>query len=82
MTWELLLDIEVVLCLDALPKSQRSKLIDHFQRIQDFPGQFAEGITVDDVGRRIEITSHAGWMIYYWTDFSNQHVKILKLRRA
>ena len=82
MVWTLLVSIEVVHRLDSLAKAKRLNLLRHFEEIATFPENFTESVTTDDVGRRIEVSTHGEWLIFYWTDFSDPHVKILKLLKA
>ncbi len=78
----LLIDLEAVVELDSLPKRHRARLLPFFEKLRAYPDHYASASERDDVGRLINIAAHAGWLIYYWTDFADRHVKILNLQRA
>ncbi len=80
--YRLLIDLDAVIELDNLSKRDRSRLLLFFEKLRSYPENQASAAESDNSGRRIDITSHAGWIIYYWTDFADRHVKILKVRRA
>ncbi|MBK8037813.1 MAG: hypothetical protein IPK22_11910 [Verrucomicrobiaceae bacterium] len=80
--YRLLVDLEAVVELDSLPKRSRNRLLLFFEKLRAYPEEHCTAEERDDRGRRISITSHAGWLIYYWTDFADRHVKILKVRRV
>ncbi|MDZ4403729.1 hypothetical protein [Prosthecobacter sp.] len=80
--YRLLVDLEAVVELDSLPKRDRSRLLLFFEKLRSYPEHYASADERDDRGRRIDIASHAGWLIYYWTDFADRHVKIMKIRRV
>ncbi|HEX7469416.1 MAG TPA: hypothetical protein VF437_01580 [Verrucomicrobiae bacterium] len=82
MEYRLLVDIEVVEALDALPKKTRTRLINHFYKIRSFPENHSDYHERDSAGRRVEICVFAGHAIHYWTDFADRHVKILALKPA
>ena len=80
--YRLLVDLEAVVELDSLPKRSHSRLLLFFEKLRTYPEEHSAAEERDDRGRRISIASHVGWMIYYWTDFADRHVKILKVRRV
>ena len=77
--YRLLVDLESVVELDNLSKRDRSCLLLFFEKLRSYPEYHASVHERDDRGRRIDIASHVGWLIYYWTDFADRHVKILKV---
>jgi hypothetical protein len=82
MEYRLLVDVEVVEILDALPKKSRTQLINHFYKIRSFPENHSDYHERDNAGRRIEISIFAGHAIHYWIDSADGHVKILALKTA
>ena len=80
--YRLLVDLEAVVELDSLPKRDRRRLLLFFEKLRSYPEHYASAEERDDRGRRIDIASHVGWLIYYWTDFADRHVKIMKVRRV
>lgn len=80
--YRLLVDLEAVVELDSLSKRDRGRLLVYFEKLRAYPENYAAASERDDRGRRIEIASHAGWLIYYWIDFADRHVKIMKVRQV
>lgn len=80
MKYRLLVDLEVIAILDAIPKKERARLLDHFTRLRVEPDQHADHHERDSSGRRIEINIFSGYAIHYWIDFADRHVKILALK--
>lgn len=82
MEYRLLIELEVIGVLDALPKPVRRRLFDHLVKIRSFPSNYSDYHGSDTVGRRIEISVLAGWAIHYWIDSADRHVKVLALNPA
>ena len=80
MKYRLLVDLEVIAVLDAIPKKVRSRLLGHFASLRSAPDQYADYHERDASGRRIEISIFAGYSIHYWIDFADRHVKVLALK--
>jgi mRNA-degrading endonuclease RelE of RelBE toxin-antitoxin system len=80
--YRLLVDLEVIAVLDAMPKKERSRLLDHFTKLRAEPDQHAHQHERGIGGRRIEINVFGGYAIHYWIDFADRHVKILSLKAA
>lgn len=82
MQFRLLIDVEVVDFLQALPAARRRRLLAHFRKIQNFPGHYSDFIEQDDLGRRLDVSLIDGLAVFYWTDVADMHVKILKVTMA
>ena len=82
MEYRLLIDLEAIRVLDALPKALRSRVLEQFTKIRSFPSNYSDYHEADAIGRRIEISVFLGWAIHYWIDSADRHVKILALRPA
>ena len=82
MDYRLLVDFDVLVTLRALPKQSQDRLMEHFRRLQTAPETMSDGGKFDRSGRRVEVSFHAGFAVYYWIDDADQHVKILELRLA
>ena len=82
MPYRLLVDIEAVEVLDALPKKPKLRLLDHLRKIRSSPDDFSDYQERDGTGRRVEISVFAGHAIHYWIDHADQHIKILALKPA
>jgi hypothetical protein len=75
-----LVDLEVIDFLQNLPARERRQLYRHFREIQKYPGNTSDFTSQDEEGRRLDVSSFAGFRIYYWTDAADRHVKILEIR--
>ena len=82
MAYRLLVDLEVIAALDALPRKTRTRLLAHFRQVRAAPDQHADYHEHDRVGRRVEINVVAGYAIHFWIDFADRHIKILALKPA
>ncbi len=82
MEYRLLIDLEAISVLDRLPKAVRQRLLEQCTKIRSFPGNHSDYHETDAIGRRVEISVHAGWAIHYWIDSADRHVKVLALRAA
>lgn len=82
MPYRLLIDLEVVGLLQALPAGRRRNLFSHFLEIQRYPAAHSDYIDTDAQGRRVDVSVADGFAIYYWIDEADQQVKILELIAA
>jgi len=60
MAYRLLVDLEVITALDAMPRKTRTRLLDHFRQLRAAPDQHSDDHEQDRVGRRAEINVIAG----------------------
>ena len=82
MNFRLLLDIDVVEFMAALPRREQVALRRRLGEIQSFPTRFADFQEPDSTGRSLDVHVHRGFAIYYWEDFADRHIKVFSLRRA
>ncbi len=82
MQYRLLVDVEVIEILDALPKKSRTHLLNHFHKIRSSPENFSDYHERDHTGRRVEICVLGSHAIHYWIDHADKHIKILALKPA
>ena len=82
MKFRLLLDIEVVEFIAALPRREQIALRKRLGEIQATPMRFADFQEPDLQGRALDVHIHCGFAIYYWEDFADRHIKVLRIRRA
>lgn len=82
MLYRLLIDLEVIGVLQALPASRRRNLLNHFREIQRYPAGRSDYIDNDAQGRRVDVSVADGFAIYYWIDEADQQVKILEVIAA
>ena len=82
MAYRLLIDLEVIEQLQALPAARRRFLFGHFREIEKYPAARSDYSDTDAQGRRVEVSVAKGFAIYYWIDDADQHVKILLLVAA
>lgn len=79
MKWRLLLDIEVIEFLQTLRAPMRQRLFAVFRRIQDFPGNHRQFTETDPAGRLLSALVCEGYAIYYWEDFADRHIKVMRV---
>ena len=65
MDYRLLVDLEAIAVLDSLPKRIRTRLLAHFGRLRATPERYSDYHERDRVGRRVEVSVHAGCSIHY-----------------
>ena len=82
MSYRLLLDIEVVEFIAALPRRDQIRLRRRLGEIQATPARFADFQETDPTGRLLDVHVHCGFAFYYWEDFADRHVKVMRIRRA
>jgi mRNA-degrading endonuclease RelE of RelBE toxin-antitoxin system len=82
MVYSLLIDIEVLDFLQDLPPSARRKVFNHIRKFIDYPERYSDYIHYDNGGRRLDVCVFSGYAIYYWIDFADRHVKVLRIRNA
>ena len=82
MDYRLLVDLDAIAVLDAIPKRNRTRLLNHFVKLRSAPDQHSDYHENDCNGRRIEISVFAGYAIHYWIDFPDRHVKVLAIKTA
>ena len=56
MAYRLLVDLDVIATLDAMPRKTRARLLDHFHKLRVSPDQHADYHEHDRIGRRVEIS--------------------------
>ena len=82
MAYRLLVDLEVLATLDAMPRKIRTRLLDHFHKLRTSPDLYSDYHEHDRIGRRVEISVAAGYAIHFWIDFADRHVKVIALMPA
>jgi len=82
MSYRLLLDLEVVEFIAALPRRVQIQLRRRLGELQSSPERFADYQEPDPTGRLLHVHVHCGFALYYWEDFADRHVKVLRIRRA
>ena len=82
MKYRLLVDLEVIVILDTLPKRVRTQLVDHFEKLRSTPERYIAAYERDEVGRPVEISVCANYCVHYWIDFADRHVKVLAVTPA
>jgi hypothetical protein len=82
MSYRLLLDIEVVEFMASLPRREQLQVRRHLAALQATPARFADFQEADATGRLLDVHVHRGFAFYYWEDFADRHVKLMRIRRA
>ena len=79
MKWKLFLDLEVIEFLGTMPPRQRERFVRLFRRIREFPSNLAEFHETDETGREHSGIIFDGFAIFYWEDFADRHVKVMRI---
>jgi len=79
MRFRLLIDFEVLELALNLPKRQQAALFRYFASIRESPGHYSDYVEVGPDGRVLQVSLYGDYLIKYWIDDADRHVKILKL---
>ena len=79
MSFRLLIDIDALEFIDALPPRRRRRVLDHLREIQWYPGNFSDYRERDDTGRMTDVSIFDDVRIHYWIDMADRHIKILRI---
>lgn len=82
MKRRLLLDVEVVEYLSALPLRSRRVLWGRLREIAESPDRFEDYRQRDAVGRELSAHVFFGHAILFWDDRADRHLKILEIVSA
>jgi hypothetical protein len=78
--YDLFLAIGVIEFIEILPKAFRGPLRNTLVAIGDNPAAYADSTMYDSSGRLLHIAHFKKFLIIYWIDDPDGHVKILKIR--
>ena len=79
MDYRLLVDYEVSGFLERLDEDERRVVRDRFVDIQRNPRAYADGQKEDDSGRPYDIHIFGRFVIKYWEDHTDMHLKIVDI---
>jgi len=82
MAFRLLIDLEVLETLQALPRGRRGKVLAHLRKLQESPERYSDYIDQDTSGRQVDVSVYNGWAIFYWIDHADRQIKILQMMIA
>ena len=82
MKYRLLLDIEVVEFMASLPRREQLQLRRRLEVLQRTPTLCSDFQEADAAGRLLDVHVHGGFAFYFWEDFADRHVKVMRIRRA
>ena len=82
MKWRLFLDIEVIEFLKTVRPRVRERLFAVFDQIRDHPEHCREFTETDATGRDLSGMIREGFAIFFWDDFADRHVKIMRVTPA
>ncbi len=82
MKYRLLIDWEVIEFLETLPRKDQRLLRNRFVAIRDYPSKFSDYTEADSIGRRVDIHICGKYVVKFWEDHADRHVKILDVRFA
>ena len=79
MPFQLLVDLEAIETLNALPVSRRREIFTHLRKIQAFPHHYSDATTQDSLGRILNVSVIGKWRVLYWIDHPDKQIKILEI---
>lgn len=77
-----LIDYDVILFIEALPRRQGRALRNRFVEIAEFPTHYSDCQERDAKGRFLDIHIFGRFAIRYWDDVNDGHLKILEIGLA
>lgn len=81
-TFRLLIDYDVVLYVEGLPKEARKQLRLRMHEIRAAPRSYADYDERDSMGRAVRINICGLYAIKYWVDQADRQIKILDIHPA
>lgn len=82
MNYRLLIDYEVIEFMEKLPRKDQRQLRDRLVSLQKFPSRFSDYVESDSEDRLVDIHICGTYVIKFWQDYADRHVKILDLHSA
>ena len=82
MKRRLLIDSLVLNFVGKLRKRDRDFLMLRFEAIRDFPSRHVDYRTKDESGRELDGHIAGRFVIVFWDDFADRHVKIMDITWA
>ena len=80
--FRLLIDYDVVLFIEGLPRPARRLLRARIGEIRDHPLHRSDYAESDAIGRRVEINICGGFALKFWIDHADRQIKILDIHPA
>ena len=81
-SFRLLVDYDVVVSMEKLPKSQRQMVRARLEAIRDHPANCSDYVERDAIGRPVDINICGPLAIKYWIDHADRQVKVLDIHPA
>jgi hypothetical protein len=81
-SFRLLVDYDVVVYVEGLPKADRRAIRDRLVEIRDYPAHRSDYSEHDAVGREVAINICGAFAIKFWVDHADQQIKILDVHPA
>ena len=82
MSYRLLISLEAIEYLEKLPKSIRQRLRSRFVTMLSEPAMFSDYAHHEPDNRRLEVHIFGPFAIYYWDDFADRDLKIIRIEKA
>lgn len=82
MSYRLLISLEVIEFLERLPKPIRQRLRSRFVAMLNEPAMFSDYVHHEPDGRRLDVHVFGPYAIYYWDDFADRDLKIIRIEKA
>jgi hypothetical protein len=79
MFFRLLIDLDVLERIDALPSRGRRAIFKHLRFIQEYPGNCRDYTSQEPDGSSLDVYIMKRYHIFYWVDSADRHIKILRI---
>ncbi len=82
VSFRLLIDYDVVVFIESLPKATQRVIRDRLAQIRDHPSFRSDYTERDAVDRPVEINLCGSFAIKFWVDHADRHIKVLDIHPA
>ena len=82
MNYRLLISLEALEFIEALPKSTRQRLRSRLVAMLDEPAIYSDYAHYDANGRRLDVHIFGPYAVYFWDDFADHDLKIIRICKA
>ena len=81
-SYRLLISLEAIEFIERLPKGVRQRLRQRFVAMLDSPATFSDYVQYEPDGRRMDVHVFGPFAIYYWDDFADRDLKVIRIEKA
>lgn len=82
ISFRLLIDYDVVIFIESLPRTARRAIRDRLAEIRDHPSHRSDYTERDAIDRPVEISICGSFAIKFWVDHADRQIKVLDIHLA